>query len=249
VPRAITYGIKAGELRAKDIKATALGSVFSVQSGANKDLSLKLKVNLPGNFNVYNALAAAGVGLALDMSPEQIQKGIGALKGVEGRMTTIDEGQNFNVIVDFAHTPDSFEKLFNDLRPVVKGKLIALFGSAGRRDEGKRPIQGEIAGKYADEVVLTEEDDRDIDGMEILEQIAQGAQKAGKVKDKNLFLVLDRTEAIKFALSRASSKEDTVVLLGKGHEKTIERADGEHPWNETETTRKILRKLYSEKDI
>jgi UDP-N-acetylmuramoyl-L-alanyl-D-glutamate--2,6-diaminopimelate ligase len=135
------------------------------------------------------------------------------------------------VIVDYAHTPDSFEKLFKDIKPVVKGKLIVVFGSAGRRDEAKRPVQGELAGKYADEVIITEEDDRDIDGNEILKEIAAGAEKAGKIKDKDLFLVLDRTEAINFALDRAS-KDDTVLLLGKGHEKTIERADGEHPWDE-----------------
>src|SRR5206468_1583288 len=98
---------------------------------------------------------------ALDLEPETIARGIAALEGVEGRMTNIDEGQDFDVIVDFAHTPDSFEKLFKDLKPVVQGKLIVLFGSAGRRDEAKRAVQGELAGKYCDEVVITEEDDRD----------------------------------------------------------------------------------------
>jgi len=124
--------------------------------------------------------------------------------------------------VDYAHTPDSFEKLFKDLKPVVKGKLIVLFGSAGRRDEAKRAVQGELAGHYADEVVVTEEDDRDIDGQEIMDQIASGAEKAGKVREKDLFLVHDRTEAIQFAVDRAQ-KGDTVLLLGKGHEKTIMR--------------------------
>jgi UDP-N-acetylmuramoyl-L-alanyl-D-glutamate--2,6-diaminopimelate ligase len=136
------------------------------------------------------------------------------------------------VIVDFAHTPDSFEKLFKDLRPSVGGKMIALFGSAGRRDEAKRPIQGELAGKYCDEVIITEEDDRDIDGQEIMEQIAAGAEKAGKIRDNNLFLIHDRPAAIKFAIGRAKAKDDVVLLLGKGHEKSIERAHGEDPWNE-----------------
>src|SRR4051812_47619255 len=147
-------------------------------------------------------------------------------------MGRIDEGQPFEGVVGFCHTPPSFEKLFKDLRPNVKGKMIILFGSAGRRDEAKRAVQGELAGKYGDEVVVTEEDDRDIDGLEIMDQIAGGAKKAGKTKDKDLFLIHDRTEAIKFAVGRAKSKEDVVLLLGKGHEKGIERADGEHPWNE-----------------
>jgi UDP-N-acetylmuramoyl-L-alanyl-D-glutamate--2,6-diaminopimelate ligase len=121
--------------------------------------------------------------------------------------------------------------------------LIVMFGSAGRRDEAKRPIQGELAGKYADEVVITEEDDRDIDGIQIMDEIAAGAEKAGKIRDKDLFLVHDRTEAVKFAVSRAKSREDTVLLLGKGHEKTIERADGEHPWDEIGTAHQVLKKL------
>ena len=112
----------------------------------------------------------------------------------------MDEGQDFSVIVDFAHTPDSFEKLFKDIRPVVKGKLIVLFGSAGRRDEAKRAVQGRLAGQYADEVVVTEEDDRDMDGQQIMEQIAAGATEAGKVRHKNLFLVHDRTEAMSIAI-------------------------------------------------
>src|SRR5690606_14032392 len=132
----------------------------------------------------------------------------------------------------FAHTPDSFERLLSDLRKSTKGKLIVLFGSAGRRDESKRWTQGEIAGKYADELVLTEEDDRDIDGNLILSQIAEGAERSGKLVDQDMFLILDRPEAIRFAMTRATSANDVVVLLGKGHEKTIERADGEHPWDE-----------------
>lgn len=243
ITRPLTYGVKAGELQATNIKASSSGSDFTVISKDQPELKLSIHTNLPGSFNVYNALAAVGVGLALEMTPAQIEKGIAALKSVEGRMTSLDEGQDFAVVVDFAHTPDSFEKLFKDLRLVVKGKLIVMFGSAGgQRDKLKRPVQGELAGKYADEVVLTEEDDRDTPGMEILNQIAEGAKKAGKVTDKDLFLVLDRSEAIKFTLGRAHTG-DTVLLLGKGHEKTIERADGEHPWNEVEAAKKVLKNL------
>jgi UDP-N-acetylmuramoyl-L-alanyl-D-glutamate--2,6-diaminopimelate ligase len=239
-PNSITYGVKVGDLRATDLKQTSTGSSFTVTA---KNKELKIKTNLPGSFNVYNTLAAVGVGVAIGMEPKQIEQGIVALKSVEGRMTAINEGQAFSVVVDYAHTPDSFEKLFKDLRPVVKGKLIVMFGSAGRRDEAKRPIQGELAGKYADEVVITEEDDRDIDGIQIMDEIAAGAEKAGKIRDKDLFLVHDRTEAVKFAVSRAKSREDTVLLLGKGHEKTIERADGEHPWDEIGTAHQVLKKL------
>ena len=163
------------------------------------------------------------MGRVIGLSNEQIEQGIAGLKGVEGRMNTLNAGQDFEVIIDYAHTPDSFEKLFRDLKPLVEGKMIVMFGSAGRRDEAKRAVQGQLAGQFCDEVIITEEDDRDIDGQVIMNQIAQGAESAGKVRDKDLFLVHDRAEAVKFTLGRAK-KGDTVLLLGKGHEKNIERA-------------------------
>lgn len=236
----ISYGIEAGDVRATNIQLSAAGLSYIAQAG---DAEYHIVSSLAGSFNVYNTLAAACVGRALGLTSQQIEQGIAALKTVEGRMTTVDEGQDFTVLVDFAHTPDSFEKLLSDLRPIVKGKLVVLFGSAGRRDEAKRAIQGRIAGKYADEVVVTEEDDRDCDGVAIMEQIASGAIASGKAKDKNLFLVHNRAEAIAFAVKRAKSGEDTVLLLGKGHEKTIERADGEHPWDEVGVARDALRNL------
>lgn len=235
----ITYGVEKGDVRAVDVVTAPSGVSYRATAGGEE---YNIKCNLPGTFNVYNSLAAVCVGRAVGLTKEQIERGIAALEGVEGRMTRIDEGQDFDVIVDFAHTPDSFEKLFKDLRPVVKGKLICMFGSAGRRDEAKRAVQGELAGKYCDEVVVTEEDDRDIDGEQIMNQIAEGAEKAGKAREQNLFLVHDRTEAINYAISRATAG-DTVLLLGKGHEKTIERANGENPWDEIGTTHEALRKL------
>jgi UDP-N-acetylmuramoyl-L-alanyl-D-glutamate--2,6-diaminopimelate ligase len=214
-------------------------------NSAIKTRELHLKVNIPGTFNISNALAAAATGIAVGLSDKQIERGIAALTGVEGRMTNINEGQHYSVIVDFAHTPDSFEKLFKDLRPVVDkmgGKLIVMFGSAGRRDEAKRAVQGRLAGKYADEVIITEEDDRDIDGYGIMNQIAAGAEKAGKVQERDLFLIHDRTRAIRFAVRRAG-KGDTVLLLGKGHEKTIERASGESAWDEIGTAHAAVLEL------
>lgn len=254
----VRYGLKKGDIRADKLKLTPSGSSFTAVTGSE---TYQITCHLPGSFNVSNSLAAVAVGRAVGLTKEQIERGIAALKTVEGRMERIDEGQDFDVIVDYAHTPDSFEKLFHDLRPVVKSKLIVLFGSAGRRDEAKRAEQGKIAGSYADEVVVTEEDDRDMDGLEIMEQIASGAEASGRVRDKDLFLVHDRREAIAFALRRAKSG-DTVILLGKGHEKDILRngpraAELRHlpqddhnpdrvvemPWNEVAETRKLLKEL------
>jgi len=237
IRRVQTYGISSGDVRATDIELRGDGSRYTVKNGKE---SMTIDCHIPGEFNIYNSLAAVVVGRELGLSSEQIATGIAALDGVEGRMATVDEGQPFSVIVDFAHTPDSFERLLGDLRRATKGKLVVLFGSAGRRDESKRAIQGRIAGTFADEVIVTEEDDRDIDGNEIMAQIAEGAEEAGKVQDKDLHLILDRSDAISFAMTRVSQSDDAVVLLGKGHEKTIERADGEHPWDEMAEARRAL---------
>jgi UDP-N-acetylmuramoyl-L-alanyl-D-glutamate--2,6-diaminopimelate ligase len=237
----ITYGVKKGDLRATNIKLEPSGVRYDVKVDGE---TYHITTQIPGSFNVENSLAAVGVGRALGLSKQQIEKGIAALDAVEGRMTRIDEGQDFDVIVDYAHSPDSFEKLFKDLKPVVKGKLIVLFGSLGGGDRGKRPIQGELAGRYANEVIICEEDDRQEDPAQIMEEIAVGVRKAGKTLDKDLFIIHDRPEAISFAMRRAK-KGDTLLLLGKGHEKTIERADGEHPWDEIATATQSLKGLQS----
>jgi len=234
----ITYGIKEGDMLAKHVELKPTGSRFAA---VIDDQEYWITCNLPGTFNVFNAMAAVGVGRAIGLEPKQIENGIMALRSVEGRMTKVDEGQPFDVIVDYAHTPDSFEKLFKDMKTVVKGKTIVLFGSLGGGDKGKRPLQGELAGKYADIVVVTEEDDRKENPEVIMNDIAKGAEKAGKVRDKDLFLEHDRSKAIKLAFSKAK-KGDTVLLLGKGHEKTIEGNDGERSWNEVAEAQKALRK-------
>jgi UDP-N-acetylmuramoyl-L-alanyl-D-glutamate--2,6-diaminopimelate ligase len=235
----ILYGLEKGSVQATDVELAPTGVNYHVKVG---DETYSIKCHLPGTFNVYNSLAAVCVGHVLGLTRQQIEQGIAALQGVEGRMNRIDEGQAFDLIVDYAHTPDSFEMLFKDLRPVVKGKIIVLFGSLGGGDRGKRPLQGQLAGQYADEVILCEEDDRQENGQGIMDEIAAGAEKAGKVRDTDLFLIHDRPKAIAFAISRAK-KGDTVLLLGKGHEKTIEHADGEHPWDESAEARKALKRL------
>lgn len=243
-PRGMTYGIGKGELQATKVKLAGDHSTFTATVG--KD-SYDIRINIPGDFNVSNSLAAVAVGREIGLTKQQIEKGIAALEGVEGRMTVINEGQKFNVLVDFAGTPDAFTKFFNSIRPSTKGKLIIVFGSPGRRDEAKRPVQGEIAGENADELIVTEEDNRDIDGDEIMKQIAAGALKAGMKKDKNLFLIGNREDAIGFALTRATGPDDLVAILGKGHEKTIERADGIYPWSDIEVTKSALQELLKTK--
>lgn len=243
-PNFTTYGVKEGDLRASNIKLKIDHSTYIAKIDNDR---YDIRINIPGEFNVYNSMAAVAVGRKVGLTKKQIEQGVATLRGVEGRMNVIDEGQKFKVIVDFASTPDAFERFFESVRPLTKGKIISVFGSAGRRDESKRPIQGEIAARSSDIVILTEEDDRDIDGTQILSEIAEGAKRAGKVEGKDLFLILNREEAIGFAMTLGKTSEDAVVLLGKGHEKTIERADGVYPWNETEIARTALQELAKEK--
>ncbi|HYH75079.1 MAG TPA: UDP-N-acetylmuramoyl-L-alanyl-D-glutamate--2,6-diaminopimelate ligase [Candidatus Saccharimonadales bacterium] len=233
----LTYGVEQGDIRATNIQLGASGVQYQTTiEGKTYNIACKL----PGSFNVYNSLAAVSVGHALGLTEAQVEQGIAALESVEGRMTRIQEGQDFDIIVDYAHSPDSFEKLFSDLRPVVKGKLITLFGSLGGGDVPKRALQGELAGKYADEVIITEEDNRQEDPNTIFTNIAEGVTRAGKTIDADAFIIPDRREAIAFALGRAQ-KGDTVLFLGKGHEKTIERATETIAWNEAEEVRTALR--------
>jgi UDP-N-acetylmuramoyl-L-alanyl-D-glutamate--2,6-diaminopimelate ligase len=243
--KVVRYGMRQAqvELQAVNVKSRPTGNEYDVVYEGEK---MHIKTSIPGSFNVYNSLAAVGVGLTLGLNPAQIERGIAALGAVKGRMNQIDEGQDFGAIVDFAHTPESFEKVLSAMKEMTRGRLIVMFGSAGRRDEAKRGKQGASAGKWADLVVVTEEDDRDVDGQKIMEQIAVGAEGAGKVRDKDLWLVHDRAEAIAFAVDKARPN-DLVLFLGKGHETTIEGPDGERPWNEAETVRAVIRKKLGKK--
>jgi len=217
VKNPLRYGRTSGDLRASDINLTSSGSTYMATIGED---SYDIMCNLPGSFNVMNSLAAVAVGRAVGLTKQQIEDGIKRLKSVEGRMARVDEGQSFEVIIDYAHTPDSFKKIFEEVAPTVKGKLITVFGSAGRRDAQKRIAQGKIAGEYADVVIVTEEDDRDIDGESILKQIASGAEATGKLTGKDLFMIHERELALETAI-RQAREGDVVLLLGKGHEKSI----------------------------
>ena len=227
-----TYGIKNGENKAKDIKLSVDGVKYSCG-----DLNIETKI--PGEFNVYNSLAAALVGQKLGLSNQQIEEGIKSLDSVEGRMNIIDEGQPFTVIVDYAHAPDALEKVFNSIGK-HKGRIISVHGGAGRRDPSTRPIRGQILGQYSDIVIITEDDSRDEDPEKIAAGFIKGAEKAGKTLGKDLFKELDREKAIKLALETAKAG-DIVLILGKGHEKTILRADGPHEFEDIKVVKKLLR--------
>ena len=235
----ITYGINGGILKAEKIELAAEGVKYEVKEADEK---LKIRTHIPGKFTVYNSLAATAVGLKLGLTKKQIEDGILALVSVEGRMNRVNEGQDFEVIVDYAHTPDAFIKVFESVVPSKRARIISLFGGAGRRDESTRAERGEIGAKNSDIVIITEDDSRDEDRTLIAEEFARGAEKAGKTREKDLFVILDREEAIEKAISLAK-KDDIVLVLGKGHEKTILRAEGAVPFEDLKVVRKVLKKM------
>ena len=214
---------------------------FGNNKKKTKNEIAKIRTHIPGKFTVYNSLAAMAVGLRLGLSVPEIETGILALESVEGRMNRVNEGQDFEVIVDYAHTPDAFLKVFESVVPGKKKRIISLFGGAGRRDESTRAERGEIGAKNSDIVIVTEDDSRDEDRKIIAEEFAKGAEKEGKILGKDLFIILDREEAIQKAIDLAK-KDDIVLVLGKGHEKTILRAEGAVPFEDLKVTRKILKK-------
>ena len=202
----------------------------------------ELALHLAGRFNAHNALAAIACGEALDLEPASIRAGLQAVTSVPGRMERIEAGQPFVVVVDYAHTADALAKVLDELAPVAAGGgggLIAVFGSAGDRDRVKRPAMGRVAGTRCRLVVVTDEDPRSEDRAAILEAIALGAEGAGKRRGRDLLLLPDRPEAIRTAFA-AARPGDVVLLAGKGHEKTIEMADGVIAWDEAAEARHAL---------
>lgn len=233
----IRYGVKRGDLKATGVRLSAAGVQYACGD-------INIKTQIPGKFNVYNSLAAVAVGKKVGLTKQQIEDGIYALTEVEGRMTRVREGQDFEVIVDYAHAPDALEKVFESVGKVAGRKTIAVHGGAGRRDPSTRAPRGEILGKNSDVVIITEDDSRDEDPAEIAAMFVEGAEKAGKVLGKDLLVELDRQKAIEKAVQMAR-RGDLVLILGKGHEKTILRADGAHDFEDIKVAKEAIKKRTS----
>jgi UDP-N-acetylmuramoyl-L-alanyl-D-glutamate--2,6-diaminopimelate ligase len=179
-----------------------------------------VRTQLPGRFNVSNALAAASAALAEGVDLPQIAAGLAQARGVPGRMERIDAGQPFTVIVDYAHTGPAFEKVLRTLRPLTSGRIIAVFGCAGGRSPERRPGMGGVAARFVDFSILTNEDPHEEDPQSILDDIAAAMRSAGRREGEDFITVQDRREAIRAALERARPN-DVVLLAGKGHEQSI----------------------------
>jgi len=236
--RLISYGIDAlADVQATVIAADANGSRLKITAFGD---TVDLRLPLVGCFNVHNALAAIGAGLAAGTTLAQCRDALARARPVRGRMDRIDAGQPFTVMVDYAHTPESLEKVLALLRPLTPGKLIAVFGSAGERDRTKRPKLAAAAARYADHFVITQEDPRLEDPALILAEIEAGAVEAGKQRDRDYRVIDDRTEAINAAIA-AAGDGDTVLLAGKGHEGSIIVGEEKLPWDEAAVARAALR--------
>jgi UDP-N-acetylmuramoyl-L-alanyl-D-glutamate--2,6-diaminopimelate ligase len=194
---------------------------------------------LTGSFNVYNSLAALAVGISQGISLAEIKAALEQVPGVAGRMERIQAGQDFTCIVDYAHTPDAMNKVLGILRPLTKGKLIAVIGSAGERDLAKRPMIGATAARWCDFFVIADEDPRFEDPLKIINEIAAGAEAEGRQDGKDFLKIADRRAAIATAFDHAASG-DIVALLGKGHEQCIIVGKDKLPWDDRTVARELL---------
>ena len=231
------------EWGARFARASRKAVAYGLEKGDVTLGKMPVKPELPGDYNKANALAAAAVGEILGLSRVQILEGIASLKEAPGRMQVVDEGQKYTVIVDYAHTPDAMERVLAEGRKMAgRRRLIVCFGAqGGNRDPGKRRPMGEIAGRLADVVVLTEDESYETPVTEIMADIAEGVVEAGKALGKDLFLEERREKAVALAVSLARAG-DVVMFLGKGHEKTISRASGEEVYDEVAEVEKAIRK-------
>lgn len=215
----------------------------NIHENADKNETLQLTANLPGAFNAYNIMASIiAVSKLTNLSYQEVASKVKDVAPIKGRMTVIEQNQPFEVIIDYAHTPSSFETIFPPIRKRCKGKMIALFGSGGERDLTKRPLQGKIAASYCDTVILTDEDPRGEDSVELLKMIAVGSQEQGKKLDEDLFIIPDRKKAIRYAFSIAK-KDDIILLLGKSHENSIIYKDYVMPYDEISEAQLALSEL------
>src|SRR5215210_1480970 len=235
----VTYSAAGAEadLSARDVAFDAAGSRFRCVSPAGE---LNVRTPLPGDFNVANALAALGVAHALGLDLGDAAAALADAEQVPGRFESIDEGQPFAVVVDYAHTPDSLENVLRAARRITSGRLISVFGCGGDRDRQKRPLMGRAGAELSDVAVVTSDNPRSEDPAAIIDQILEGipASPAAGVAVEQ-----DRRRAIALALGRAG-EGDTVVIAGKGHEQGQEFENGRKvPFDDRDVAREELRKL------
>lgn len=209
----ITYGIDSeAHVRAVDIGKDESGIFFTVDSFKG---SLDMRLSLKGRFNVYNALAAVTVGLLEGLTLEEIGKSLAGFSGVAGRFETVEAGQEYTVVIDYAHTPDGLENVIKAARELTRGRVITVFGCGGERDRSKRPLMGEAAGRYSDLAILTDDNPRGEDPARIVDDVVPGLERFQPAEGYRV--IPDRRKAITAAIDSAAPG-DLVLVAGKGHE-------------------------------
>jgi UDP-N-acetylmuramoyl-L-alanyl-D-glutamate--2,6-diaminopimelate ligase len=233
-----TYSLNGpSDVYAKRVNLTATGSHFLA---VGPDWEAAVFCRFPGKYNVSNSLAAiAAAVFGLGIDPEVASRGITKLGGIPGRMESIDLGQGFSAIVDFAHTPNALKNAIETVRTFTPGRVIAIFGSAGLRDPEKRRLMAEVSVQCAGLTILTAEDPRTESLDQILAEMAAGAKEAGGVEGRDFWRVPDRGEAIRFGISLAK-EGDTVIACGKGHEQSMCFGETEYPWDDRVAMRAAL---------
>ncbi len=235
----ITFSAAGGaaDLSARGVTFDPSGSRFLCMS---PDAQIEVQTPLPGDFNVSNALAALGVAYALGLDLREAAAALASAEQVPGRFESIDEGQPFGVIVDYAHTPDSLENVLGAARRLTGSRLISVFGCGGDRDREKRPLMGRAGAELSDIAVVTSDNPRSEDPGAIIEQIREGIPESPHAE---VLIDADRRAAIASALGRAG-QGDLVVIAGKGHEQGQEFEDGRKiPFDDRDVARDELRKL------
>jgi len=236
----VSYGLNVeSDVRAHDLAVSVDGISFRATTPAGE---ITVHSPLIGRFNVYNLLAALAYAYAQGIALEDAALALSAVYGVPGRMRRVEAGQPFTIVVDYAHTADSLTKVLDELRAVTRGRLIAVFGAAGERDRSKRAPMGRVAAARCDLVVLTDEDPRLEDRLDIIEEIAVGARAAGAREGDTLLIRPDRRDAVRVAVAAARAG-DTILLAGKGHESCIIVGTEKAPWDEEDEARAAVAAL------
>lgn len=233
----ITYGLRdEAAIRGQSVQIGARGVQFVAvfPDGRRQPVNF----TMTGRFNIQNALAAMAVGYVKGIEPVSMAEALARVPGVPGRFERIDLGQPFTVIVDYAHTPDGLENVLVTAREFALGRVVVVFGCGGDRDQGKRAMMGEVAGRLADLAVLTADNPRSEDPREIIGQIEQGLRRVAG----HWAVELDRERAIRLAFSQAKAG-DVVMILGKGHETYQIYRDGTIHFDDREVARQLLKEL------